>query len=339
MINACLFGAGRIGRDHARRILNSPHANLYSVVDPDTEAAKQVADEFEAIQYTNAEDALADSNVDAIVIASSSATHVDLIIASAQANKPIFCEKPIDLDLDRIDQCLKVVEDKGVSLLVGFNRRFDPSFQTLQHRLVDGDIGKIELLIISSRDAPLPEISYLRMSGGMFYDMTVHDFDIARWLLQEEPVEVFATGSVLVDKRIGEFDDVDTAMLVLRTESGALCHINNSRRSAYGYDQRIEVFGERGMLRANNVIPTTVEYSFDEGVKTDNTHFSYPQRYVEAYQNEIDHFFTDVVFGKKAPLISGEDGRQAIVIAEAANQSLKSGQPQKIPYTKAVLSL
>ncbi|NGX42697.1 MAG: Inositol 2-dehydrogenase [Chlamydiae bacterium] len=331
MINACLIGCGRMGLSHAEHIHHSPHARLYGVVDPIKENAERVAKRYGAKIYENTEEALSDTNVNAVVIVSNTATHADLIIASAKAGKPIFCEKPIDLDLKRIDQCLKVVEECGVPLFVAFNRRFDPSFRSLKNKISEGTIGPMEILSISSRDAPFPDIAYLKTSGGMFRDMTIHDFDIARWLLQEEPTEVYATGSCLVDPRLKEFGDVDTAMITLKTKSGAICHINNSRRSVYGYDQRIEAFGAKGMLRVNNVTPTSVEFSFGEGVRTDNPHPSFPERYNDAYRHEINHFFEEVVLKGKEPEVSGKDGRQALVIAEAANSSLEKGQPVTIP--------
>ena len=330
MINACLIGVGRMGQSHAKHIQKSPYASLYCVTDPNEELAKQVAEQFQCKSYATAEEALQDPNVDAVVIVSNTDTHAELIIAAAKAGKPIFCEKPIDLQLEKIDRCLEVVEREDVPLFVAFNRRFDPSFQSLYSRLRSGEIGNVEMVVITSRDNPFPDISYLKTSGGMFKDMTIHDFDMARWLLNEEPVEVYASGSCLIDPRIAEFDDVDTSMVTLKTASGVLCHINNSRRSVYGYDQRIEVFGSEGMLRANHLPPTIVEKSDSNGVQTDPPHPSFPERYQEAYQNEIDHFFRDVVRDHKPAYISGEDGRQAIVIAEAATESLQLGKPVTI---------
>ena len=327
MVQICLFGAGRIGRDHAWRVAQSNNGKLYCVVDPDLEAARKTAEEHRAIVYKSAGEALADPKVEAVLIASTSDTHVDLIIASAQAGLPIFCEKPIDLDMERIERCLEVVEAKNVPLFVAFNRRFDPSFQMLKQRLDAGEVGKVEQLILTSRDAPFPPLSYLKRSGGLFCDMTIHDFDMARWLLGEEPYEIYATGSVLIDKELSNFNDIDTAMVVMKTRSGVLCQINNSRRSAYGYDQRIEIFGEKGMLRANNVVPTTLEFSFGQGVKTDRALQSFPERYREAYQREIDHFIDEVVIAKRPPAITGYDGKQAILLAHTANASLRSQSP------------
>lgn len=331
MINACLIGCGRMGRTHAAHIHFSPYANLYSVVDSVQENAEAVANQYGAKVCNSVEEALKDSKVDAVVIVTSTATHANLIMTAARAGKAIFCEKPIDLDLTRTDQCLDVVDEYQIPLFVAFNRRFDPSFRSLKDRIDQGLIGPIEMVSLSSRDAPFPDISYLRTSGGMFKDMTIHDFDMVRWLLKEEPVEVYATGSCLIDKRLEEFGDVDTAMITLKTESGAICHIDNSRRSAYGYDQRIEVFGPKGMLRAHNIAPTNVEYSNEIGVHSDNPHPSFPERYESAYNIEINRFFKDVIIDGKEPEVSGKDGRQAMVIAEAANRSLTEKRPVKIP--------
>ena len=337
MINACLIGCGRMGRSHAEHIHRSPYSNLYGVVDARPDNARQLAEQYNAVHFQTIEEALSDSNVDAVVIVTTTDTHKDLIMQASRAGKPIFCEKPIDLDLDKIDQCLEVVEENRTPLFVAFNRRFDPSFRQLHNQLRSGIVGPVEFLNISSRDAPVPDIAYLRTSGGMFKDMTIHDFDMARWMLGEEPTEVYAVGSCLVDPRIAEFGDIDTAGITLKTASGAICQINNSRRAAYGYDQRIEAFGPSGMLRANNIAPTSVEFSFNDGVRTEAYLPSFPERYVDAYRLELEHFFKDVMIDGKPPEISGVDGRQAVVIAEAANESLKTGQPVKIPSPRTAV--
>ncbi len=331
MINACLIGCGRMGQSHAAHIHTSPYATLHSVVDMNPQNSQAVAEKYGAKIHNSVDEALKDPEVDAVVIATTTATHADLIMASAKALKPIFCEKPIALDLNLIDQCLEVVDKFQVPLFVAFNRRFDSSFRNLKNKIDEGLIGPIEILSISSRDAPLPEIAFLRTSGGMFKDMTIHDFDMVRWLLGEEPVEVYGSGSCLVYVRLKEFGDIDTAMITLKTDRGAICNINNSRRAVYGYDQRIEAFGPKGMLRAHNVSPTAVEFSCATGVIADNPHSSFLQRYEKAYNLEINCFFKDVVIDGKKPEVSGIDGRQAIVIAEAANRSLEEKRPVEIP--------
>jgi len=322
MVNICIFGAGRMASDHAYNVSTSA-AKLYCVVDPKEETGRKMALQYACKYYSNPEEALADSNVDAVMIISSTETHADLIIQSAHAGKPIFCEKPIDLDLQRMDECLNVIEKTNVPFLLGFNRRFDPNFRMLHDNLRKGDLGKLEMLSIISRDNPLPSLDYIKTSGGLFKDMTIHDFDMARWLLGDDSYEVFATASCLIDPEIGNIGDVDSSLITLKTSKGVLCQISNSRRSVYGYDQRIEVFGEKGMIRAENSLPTTLEYFGEKGIKKDTPYPSFPQRYQLAYKEELRHFIEDVIKGKK-PYVSGEDGRGAFVLAEAAQESLKT---------------
>jgi len=330
MIKTCLIGAGRMGTDHASHIHRSADGKLYCVLDLNQEAAKALANQYGVKAYFRLEEALDDPQIDAVVIASNTATHAELISAFAKKGKSIFCEKPIDLSLEKTDQCLKDVDQYGVPLLIGFNRRFDPSFQHLHYQIKQQVIGPIEHISISSRDLALPSIDYLKSSGGMFRDMTIHDFDMTRWLLGEEPVEVYASGSCLIDPQLKEFGDVDTSMVCMRTEKGTLCHIYNSRRCEFGYDQRIEVSGAKGTLHAHNLHETTVVHSSKYGVNQGCPHPSFPQRYKDAYQLEMDHFFTDVIRRGEKPCISGADARQAMVIANAASESLVIGQPVKI---------
>jgi myo-inositol 2-dehydrogenase/D-chiro-inositol 1-dehydrogenase len=262
MISFCQFGAGRIGAIHAANIASHPDARLHIVVDTDPARAERLAGRYGAAGAAvgSQAEALGDPTADAVVIASSTDTHADLVEAAARAGKAVFCEKPLDLDRRRAEACVAVARKCGVPLMVGFNRRFDPNFALLERQIRDGRIGRLELLTITSRDPAPPPIEYVRRSGGLFRDMMIHDFDMARWLLNEEPVEVFATASVLVDPAIGEAGDVDTAVVTLRTQSGALCQISNSRRAIYGYDQRIEALGSKGALRAENVVESTVSF-------------------------------------------------------------------------------
>ncbi|MSU65524.1 MAG: inositol 2-dehydrogenase [Opitutus sp.] len=321
------FGAGRIGAIHAAN-LASAGAQLLYVVDVNELAAAKLATKHGA-RVTDAATALADRNVDAVLIASSTDTHADLVIAAARAGKAIFCEKPIDLSLRRVDACLKAVRVAGVPMFVAFNRRFDPSFRALHERIAKGEIGAVEQVIISSRDPGLPPISYLKVSGGQFRDMTIHDFDMARWLLGEEPVEVFAYGSCLVDPAIGRIGDTDSAMVMMRTASGRLCHINNSRRASYGYDQRIEVHGAKGRLMAGNQKSTTVELADGAAVSEDKPLYFFLERYAEAYRAELAGFVEAVRTGRPMP-VTPADGRQALVLADAAYQSLRSGRSVKL---------
>jgi myo-inositol 2-dehydrogenase/D-chiro-inositol 1-dehydrogenase len=329
MIEFAQFGAGRIGAIHAGNLAGNPAARLRYVVDVNPKAAKKLADKYGAT-VVERDAAMADPRIGAVVIASSTDTHADLAIAAARAGKAIFCEKPIDLSLKRVDACLRAVAGAGVKMLVGFNRRFDPSFKALHDRLRKGDVGVLEQVIITSRDPGLPPLDYLKVSGGQFRDMTIHDFDMARWLLGEEPVELFATGSCLVDPDVGALGDVDSVMVVMRTASGKLAHINNSRRAIYGYDQRIEVLGSKGMLRAGNRTPTTVERSGVDAVASDKPLYFFLERYAEAYVAEMAHFIAAIDAGVQ-PSVGAKDGRQALVLAEAALKSMKTGAMVKVP--------
>jgi myo-inositol 2-dehydrogenase / D-chiro-inositol 1-dehydrogenase len=328
MLEIAQFGAGRIGQIHAANIAAMKDVRLRYIVDLNADAARKLAARYGARVVTE-RDALADREVGAVLIASSTDTHARLAIAAARAGKAIFCEKPIDLSLSKVDSCLREVEKAGVPMFVGFNRRFDPSFSALKARLDAGEIGAVEQVVISSRDPGPPPLSYIKVSGGMFRDMTIHDLDMARWLLGEEPVEVFAMGECLVDRKIGAAGDIDSAMVLLRTGSDRMCHINNSRRAAYGYDQRIEVFGARGMLRAENLGETTVEHFGPRGTVADRPLDFFLERYADAYRAEMAAFVRALT--QKTPMpVGAKDGRQALVLAEAALQSHKKRQAIRI---------
>jgi myo-inositol 2-dehydrogenase/D-chiro-inositol 1-dehydrogenase len=328
MLRFAQFGAGRIGAIHAANLAALKDTQLRHVVDVNAEAARSLAARYGA-QATAVDIALADPKVDAVIIASSTDTHADLAIRAARAGKAIFCEKPIDLSLKRVDACLAAVRKAKVPMFVGFNRRFDPSFAALHLRVARGEIGNVEQVIISSRDPGLPPIAYLKVSGGQFRDMTIHDFDMARWLLGEEPVELFAYGSCIVDPAVAKVGDTDSAMIVMKTASGKLCHINNSRRASYGYDQRLEVHGSKGRLMAGNRTETTVELADVTAVKTDRPLYFFLERYADAYRAELAAF-VDAVINRKPMPVTPEDGRRAIVLAEAAVKSLKTGRPVKL---------
>jgi len=328
MISVCLFGAGRIGRIHAANIAARDDVELRYVVDVDQASAKEFAGQHGAT-VCSVEEALADTTLDAVVIGSPTDTHSDLISRSARAGKAIFCEKPIDLNIGNVDDCLAVVKECDVLLALGFNRRYDRSFASLKKQLDSGLVGAVEMVTITSRDPEPPPAKYVARSGGIFRDMMIHDFDMARWLLSEEPVEVYATASCLVDPAIGEAGDVDTAMVVMRTAGGQLCHISNSRRAVYGYDQRIEVFGSDGMLRAENERNDTVQHFGADGTLISRVPDFFIDRYAEAYRRELNEF-VDVLTQGAVPTVSGIDGRQALVLADAAQASLESGAVVKI---------
>ena len=333
MLHFAQFGAGRIGAIHAANLAASGRARLAHVVDVHAPAAAALATRHGAAVSDTAT-ALADPKVGAVIIASSTDTHADLVIAAARAGKAIFCEKPIDLSLARVDACLDAVAKAGVPMLVGFNRRFDPSFAELHRRIGTGAIGAVEQVVITSRDPGPPPVSYIKVSGGLFRDMTIHDFDMARWMLLagengQEPVEVFAYGATLVDPAIGQAGDIDSAMVLLKTASGRMAHINNSRRASYGYDQRVEVHGSAGRLIAGNRTPTTVELADANAVAADKPLHFFLERYADAYRIELNAFLDAVANGTKMP-VGAEDGRQALVLADAALESLRTGRPVKV---------
>jgi myo-inositol 2-dehydrogenase/D-chiro-inositol 1-dehydrogenase len=329
MLNFALFGAGRIGRMHAQNLVRRSDARLLYVVDTKPEAARALAEPLGAHQASEKE-ALADPAVQAVLIATSTGSHADLSIAAARAGKAIFCEKPVDLTLAKVEACIREVKKAKVPMFVGFNRRFDPSFRSLKKRLDAGAIGKLEQVIITNRDPGLPDLRFLATSGGLFLDFTIHDFDMARWLLGEEPVEVFAWGAVLVDPRVRtEGKDIDTAMLLLRTASGKMCHINNTRRAAYGCDPRIEVHGSKGMLRAENVTPTSVESFGAQATCADKPWPNFQTRYAAAYDAELTSFISSVQRRKPAE-IPPEDSRRVLLLCEAALRSSQTGKPVRI---------
>jgi myo-inositol 2-dehydrogenase/D-chiro-inositol 1-dehydrogenase len=328
MISFCQFGAGRIGAIHAANIAAHPAARLHTVVDTNQAAAKRLAGRHGAAVSAQAE-TLADPDIDAVVIASSTDTHAGLVEAAARAGKAIFCEKPLDLDRRRAEACLAVAKQCGVPLMVGFNRRFDPNFARLEREIRSGRIGKLETLTITSRDPAPPPLDFVRRSGGLFRDMMIHDLDMACWLAGETPIEIFAMASALVDPAIGEAGDVDTAVVTLRMQSGALCQISNSRRAVYGYDQRIEAFGSKGALRGENVVESTVAFAGADGIVTDKPLPFFLERYAEAYRRELDHFIGAVADGT-APMVGGDDGIRGLALADAAAKSYRTGRPIKL---------
>jgi myo-inositol 2-dehydrogenase/D-chiro-inositol 1-dehydrogenase len=325
-----MFGAGRMAGDHARNIIHSRLASLEWVVDPHEDTGRKFAKTYGCEYYPTWSEAVERKKVDAFAIVSSSHTHVELIKNLAPLRKPIFCEKPIAIDTVQVRHCLSILKEYQVPFLLGFNRRYDANFSMLKKRLSEGEIGEVQMLNIISRDHPAPSLAYLKTSGGMFHDMTIHDFDMSRWLFGEEVTEVFATGSTLLLPDLKEFGDVDSSIVVLKTASGKLAQINNSRFAAYGYDQRIEVFGQKGMLRCENVGISNVEKFAELGTSRDNPHYSFPQRYKEGFRSEMMHFLEDVVRDGRTPQIGPEDGLQANLIADAARKSLVSGKVERV---------
>ncbi len=325
MVRFALIGAGRIGRLHAANLAAEPRVRFTAVADVAAAAAEQVAAAHGA-SAVSVEAAVADPDIDAVLIASSTGSHADLIERAARAGKAILCEKPIDLDTQRARQAVAVAEDRGVPLAIGFNRRFDSNFRALKARLEAGEIGHLETVAIISRDPEPPPIAYLRTSGGLFRDMMIHDFDMARWLTGEDAVELHAMAANLIDPAIGAVGDVDTAIVTLRMVSGRLCQIATSRRAAYGYDQRIECHGSLGMARADNVILSTVEVADKSGFRRDPAEPFFLERYGAAYKAELAAF-VDALNSGAAPSPSGADGLAALHLADKAAESAATGQP------------
>jgi myo-inositol 2-dehydrogenase/D-chiro-inositol 1-dehydrogenase len=327
MINFCQFGAGRIGSIHAANIAHHPNARLCTVVDTDRTAADRLAALYGASVGTG--DSLADPAIHAVIICSPTDTHADLVEAAARAGKAIFCEKPLDLDRKRAEVCAALAASCGVALMVGFNRRFDPNFARLEQQIREGRIGKLEILTITSRDPAPPPLAYVKVSGGLFRDMMIHDLDIARWLCAEEAVQVFAVAGNLIDPAIGQAGDVDTAVVALRMKSGVLVQISNSRRAVYGYDQRIEALGSKGALQAGNVVESTVVFAGEDGVTSEGPVNFFLERYAEAYRLELAHFI-DALASGTPPMTSGEDGVRALTLADAALQAHLTGCTIKV---------
>jgi len=326
VISIAVLGCGRIGRMHARALARHSGARLAAVYDVVPDLAADTARELGVRAAASVDAVLGDPAVQAVLIATPTPTHVDLIIATARAGKAILCEKPIDLDMARVRACEAAIRDLGCTVMIGFNRRFDPSFRRLRERVVAGEIGRLEQVVITSRDPSPPPATYVASSGGLFRDMTIHDFDMARYLVGDI-VEVHAMGAVLVDPAIGAAGDIDSAMVTLRGRSGELVHINNSRRCAYGYDQRLEAFGSAGMLQAGNRHATTVQgFGSAYSGAADVALPFFIERYAEAYAAEIAHFLECVKSGA-TPLTSFADGVEALRIADAAQASLNKGGP------------
>lgn len=328
MLRIGLLGCGRIGQVHAGSLMRLETAQLVAVADAFPKSAQALAEKTGA-EVRDVDAILSADDVDAIIICTPTDTHYDLIHSAAKAGKAIFCEKPVDMSADRIRDCIKVVEENGVAFLTAFNRRFDPNFANIQSRISAGEIGDVEIVTILSRDPGAPPVSYIKSSGGIFRDMMIHDFDMARFLLGEEPVQVFAVGAALVDPAIGEAGDVDTAAVTLTTASGKICQISNSRRASYGYDQRVEVHGSKGLLRAENVLENNVEVATEAGFKRAPTQNFFLERYEAAYLSEVAHF-VDAVKRGETPKPSIVDGLRAQILADAASESLASGKPVKV---------
>ena len=329
MTDVAVLGAGRIGAIHAANVAKLAGVRLTCIADPNAGAAQALASRLNA-QVAGIQQIFEDDNIKAVVICSSTDTHADLIMAAATAGKQIFCEKPVDLDVARAKACAAAIDQAGVTCMIGFQRRFDPTFSALKKRLAAGEIGASEMLIITSRDPGPPPIPYIKSSGGIFKDMLIHDFDIFRWIMEDEADTIHATGSCQVDPSIGEAGDIDSTAVTIRTRSGKLCQINTSRRAAYGYDQRFEVLGSGGMLQAGNHAPTAVVASTSQSVSRDLPEHFFLERYRAAYAAEIAHFFA-VLAGTETLRTTIEDGLRALELADAATTSWREGRVVTMP--------
>jgi len=323
-----IIGAGRIGSLHAKSITyNVPSAKVVGITDINPVAAKAVAEELAIPKlYRDYRELLADPEVEAVLICSSTDTHADIAIEAAQAGKHIFCEKPVDLTIAKVKAVLTAVEKAGVKLQVGFNRRFDHNFAYVRELVNSGKVGDVHIVKITSRDPAPPPAEYSAVSGGMFLDMTIHDFDMARFQAGGEVTEVYANAACLVDPAIGEAGDVDTAVVSLKFANGAVGVIDNSRRAAYGYDQRVEVFGSNGAAAAENDTPTTVTFLGEDAVESDKPLYFFLERYMQSFRDEVQQF-VDAVNQNTATPTTGEDGLQSLRIALAAKKSVAEGRP------------
>lgn len=325
-----IIGAGRIGKLHAENVIKMPKIKLKGIsdiyIDGITEWAQKLGIENVTVDY---KDILHDPDIQAVLICTSTDTHTQIIIEAAKAGKHIFCEKPISFDIKETKEALKAVEESGVKMQVGFSRRFDHNFKRVRDLVNAGKIGEPHILKITSRDPEPPTREYIQVSGGMFFDQTIHDFDMARYLIDSDVEEVYVKGAVLIDPIFREYDDVDTAVTVLTFKNGAIGIIDNSRKAVYGYDQRVEVFGSKGSVSVENDYPNSAQLSTNEGVYQDKPTFFFLERYTDSFIEEMKVFFDSILNDRPIP-VSGFDALQAELIALAAKKSLFEKRPVKI---------
>ena len=328
-IKAAVIGLGRIGKIHANNIANYlTNAELVAVADPLLDKAYAKTLGVRKV-YTDPQLIFKDPAIEAVIICTPTDTHADFIKKAALAKKAVFCEKPVSHDLKTIDQVIAVVKKAHVPVQIGFNRRFDPNFKAAKEKILAGKIGKTRMIKVISNDPAPPPASYIKHSGGLFFDMTIHDFDMVRFLAGENVVKVYAEGANLVDAKIKALGDIDTAIITLTLKSGAIASITNCRQSAYGYDQRIEVFGDKGSIKAENVYPNTTVLSTKFGIQTEKPLYFFLERYEKAYRDELNQFFNALI-QKKSPSVGLIDIKNALLIAKAAKQSLKTKKPVTI---------
>jgi myo-inositol 2-dehydrogenase/D-chiro-inositol 1-dehydrogenase len=325
-----IIGFGRIGRIHFSSVKKIGGIEVLAVADSFADQMTDVFEKFGIDNFSNDyEEIINNPEIDTVFICSPTDTHAKIAIAAAKAGKDIFCEKPIDFDIQRVQEVLAEVKKAGVAFQVGFNRRFDPNFVKAKNAALAGDIGDVHVIKITSRDPEAPPLSYVKSSGGIFFDMTIHDFDMARFLAGSEPVEIFAVGDALINKEILQYDDIDTAIITIKFENGAMAVIDNSRQAAYGYDQRIEVFGSKGMVKCENNTPTQTTLFTKDGVVKDKPLYFFLERYQESFEEELVQFFDAIQTGQETPVV-GKDGFAALLMGMAAKKSLKENRPVRI---------
>jgi len=334
-INVGIIGAGRIGKVHTLSIMNYiPEVEIKSISDINFAGAKEWADETGiANAYADYKEILKDPEIDAVLICSSTDTHSQISVEAAQAGKHIFCEKPVDLTIAKVEAVIEAAEAAKVKLQIGFNRRFDHNFKKVRELIQAGTLGEIQILKITSRDPEPPSAEYAAASGGMFMDMTIHDFDMARFMMGCEPTEVYVASACLVDPAIGEAGDVDTAVITIRFENGGLCVIDNSRKAVYGYDQRVEAFGSKGKAEISNDAPSTAVWSTADGVYSEKPKYFFLERYMDSFADEMKQFMAAIINDTETPVV-GFDGLQPIKMGLAAKKSVLEGRPVQLSEIK-----
>jgi myo-inositol 2-dehydrogenase/D-chiro-inositol 1-dehydrogenase len=329
MLNIGIIGAGRIGKVHAESITyNVKDANVTAIADPMmNEATKAWAVNLGIPNvYTDYHDILNDKTIDAVLICSSTDTHADISIEAIKANKHVFCEKPISQDLAKIKEVMEALSNSTVKYQVGFNRRFDHNFEAVRNAVAEGKIGDIHVVKVTSRDPDAPPVEYVKVSGGMFLDMTIHDFDMVRYLTNSDVVEVYANGTTLVNPAIKEAGDIDTAIITMKLSNGALAVIDNSRKADYGYDQRAEVFGSKGQVAVTNDTGSTAVISTANGVTGEKPLYFFLERYMASFSKEVSLFVQAILKDTDVP-VNINDGLQPVLIAKAAKKSLDENRP------------
>lgn len=330
-LNVGIIGVGRIGKVHTMSINNHiPQVQIKGVTDIYLDQAKAWAAEAGIPKvYETYQDLLADPEIDAVLVCSSTNTHAEISIAAAKAGKHIFCEKPVDLSVEKVEAVIQAAKDAGVKLQIGFNRRFDHNFRKVRELIQNGVIGDLQILKITSRDPGPPPIEYVKVSGGIFMDMTIHDFDMSRFLTGSEAEEIYVAGAVMVDPAIGEAGDIDTALITIKFKNGVICNIDNSRKAAYGYDQRVEAFGSKGKAEIANDLPSTTVWSTEEGVFSEKPLYFFLERYMDSFAEEMKQFVEALIENKETP-VTGIDGLLPIKMGLAAKRSLELGRPVKL---------